>query len=448
MSEYLFKDILLETKDGEWGKGEPGEDLVRMKVIRGTDFEAVRNCRLDDVPERFIPRHIAKRKSLKPYDILLETAGGTKDQPTGRSVILKPELFKETDLPITCASFSRFLRVNSDIANPEYIFWWLQYMYESRKIEVFHVQHTGVARFQYTLFATTTNINLPLDDEQSGIVRILSCLDERIELNQRMNKTLEGMAQALFKSWFVNFDPVKAKAEGCKPEGMDDAIAALFPSTFIESILGPIPEGWEVSQIGEEVEVVGGSTPSTQETAYWEDGRFYWATPKDLSKLKNPILLDTERKITELGVKQISSGQLPIDTVLLSSRAPVGYIALAKVPVSINQGFIAMRCAQKLSPYYVINWTYSALEEIKSRATGTTFAEISKSAFRPIKIVVPNEFITQIFDDIAKPIYDRITENERNISSLRSTRDLLLPRLISGKLRVDEISETVEAMAS
>jgi type I restriction enzyme S subunit len=387
MSEYLFKDILLETKDGEWGKGEPGEDLVRMKVIRGTDFEAVRNFRLDDAPERFIPRHIAERKSLKPYDILLETAGGTKDQPTGRSVILKPELFKKTDLPITCASFSRFLRVNSGIANPEYIFWWLQYMYESRRIEVFHVQHTGVARFQYTLFAATTNINLPPDEEQSEVVRTLSCLDKKIELNQRMNDTLEGIARTLFKSWFVNFDPVKAKAEGRRPEGMDEATAALFPSNLIESSLGLIPDGWEISEIGKEVEVIGGSTPSTQESAYWEDGRFYWATPKDLSKLKSPILLDTERKITELGVKQISSGQLPIDTVLLSSRAPVGYIALAKVPVSINQGFIAMKCVKKLSPYYVINWTYSALEEIKARATGTTFAEISKSVFRPIKII-------------------------------------------------------------
>jgi type I restriction enzyme S subunit len=182
----------------------------------------------------------------------------------------------------------------------------------------------------------------PPIDEQVAIAQLLGSLERKIALNQRMNKTLEAMAQALFNSWFVDFDPVKAKAEGRGPEGMNDAIAALFPSAFTESIPGPIPEGWEISEIGKEVEVVGGSTPSTQESAYWEDGRFYWVTPKDLSKLKSPILLDTERKITEFGVKQISSAQLPIDTVLLSSRAPVGYIALAKVPVSINQGFIAI----------------------------------------------------------------------------------------------------------
>ncbi|QBD83365.1 restriction endonuclease subunit S [Ktedonosporobacter rubrisoli] len=320
-------------------------------------------------------------------------------------------------------------------------------MYESRRIEVFHVQHTGVARFQYTLFATTTSINLPPNDEQREVVRLLSCLDKRIELNQRMNKTLEGIAQTLFKSWFVNFDPVKAKAEGRKPEGMDEATVALFPSTFIESILGPIPKGWAISEIGKEVEVVGGSTPSTQEAAYWENGDFYWATPKDLSKLKSPILLDTERKITELGVRQIASGQLPIDTILLSSRAPVGYIALAKVPTSINQGFIAMKCTKELSSYFVLNWTYHTLEEIKARATGTTFAEISKSVFRPIKVIVPSKSIIQEFNSIAKPIYDRIAENDLNISSLMNLRNLLLPRLISGKLRVDKVSETVEALA-
>jgi type I restriction enzyme S subunit len=279
---------------------------------------------------------------------------------------------------------------------------------------------------------------LPSIHEQEDILDVMNSLNSKIEINQRMNDTLEGIAQTLFKSWFVDFDPVKAKAEGRKPEGMDEATTALFPSNLTESSLGLIPDGWEISEIGKEVEVVGGSTPSTQEEVYWENGDFFWATPKDLSKLESPILLDTERKITELGVKQISSGQLPIDTVLLSSRAPVGYIALAKVPVSINQGFIAMKCTKKLSPYYVLSWTHFALNEIKARASGTTFAEISKSVFRPIKVIVPNVSTIKRFDDIIKLIYDRIAKNDRNTLSLMDTRDLLLPRLISGKLRVSE----------
>ncbi len=339
----------------------------------------------------------------------------------------------------------RCLRVRLDrtLADPAYISY--QFGTESFKELMRSIAVGATMPSINTKILSDIEILLPSLPEQKNAAAILMALDNKIELNQRMNGTLEGIAQALFKSWFVDFDPVKAKAEGREPQGMDAATAVLFPSSFTESILGPIPEGWEISQIGKEVEVVGGSTPSTQESAYWENGRFYWATPKDLSKLKSPILLNTERQITEHGVKQISSGQLPIDTVLLSSRAPVGYIALAKVPVSINQGFIAMKCANRLSPYYVINWTYHTLEEIKARATGTTFAEISKSVFRPIKVIVPNESIIQIFNGIAKPVYDRIAENERNMSSLINTRDLLLPRLISGKLRVSDLPKETAA---
>jgi len=177
---------------------------------------------------------------------------------------------------------------------------------------------------------------------RQAITHVLGSLDDKIELNRRMNETLEGMARAIFKSWFVDFDPVRAKAEGRQPTGMDAATAALFPDEFEESELGEVPKGWEVSTIGEETEVLGGSTPSTAEPAYWEDGKHYWTTPKDLRLIASPVLLETERRVTEAGLRQISSGLLPVGTVLLSSRAPIGYLAIAQIPVAINQGFIAM----------------------------------------------------------------------------------------------------------
>jgi type I restriction enzyme S subunit len=336
------------------------------------------------------------------------------------------------------------VRLDRNKADPAYISY--QFGTESFKELMRSIAVGATMPSINTKILSDIELLLPSLTEQKKAGSLLMALDDKIELNKRMNDTLEGIAKALFKSWFVDFDPVKAKAEGGTPEGMYDDIAVLFPTAFTESILRPIPEGWKISEIGKEVEVVGGSTPSTQESAYWEDGEFYWATPKDLSKLESPILLDTERKITKLGVTQISSGQLPVDTVLLSSRAPVGYIALAKVPVSINQGFIAMKCVNRLSPYFMLNWTYSSLEEIRARATGTTFAEISKSAFRPIKVIVPDESIIKIFNGITKPIYDRIAENERIMSSLVDTRDLLLPQLISGKLHISDLpKETTDS---
>jgi type I restriction enzyme S subunit len=186
---------------------------------------------------------------------------------------------------------------------------------------------------------------------RSDVVGILGSLDDKIELNRRMNETLEEMARALFKSWFVDFDPVRAKMAGHQPAGMDDETAALFPDSFEDSPLGEIPKGWSVTPIGEAVRAVGGGTPSTKELSFWEGGMHCWATPKDLSKLRGPVLLDTERKVTDAGLAKISSGLLPVGTVLLSSRAPVGYLAIAQVPVTVNQGFIAMICDGGSAPW-------------------------------------------------------------------------------------------------
>jgi type I restriction enzyme S subunit len=196
------------------------------------------------------------------------------------------------------------------------------------------VRHTSPSRILAYSFL------LPPPSQQQAIAHILGTLDDKIELNRKTNETLEAMAKALFKSWFVDFDPVRAKAEG-RPTGLPAEISDLFPDSFEDSELGEIPSGWRVTPVGDVVECVGGSTPSTSEADYLDGGEHFWATPKDLSSLSEPFLLDTATKITADGVQRISSGILPVGTVLLSSRAPVGYVAAACVPVSINQGFIA-----------------------------------------------------------------------------------------------------------
>ena len=205
-----------------------------------------------------------------------------------------------------------------------------------------------------------------------------------------MNATLEAMARTLFRSWFVDFDPVRAKMEG-RDTGLPKRIADLFPDRLVNSELGDIPEGWEVSEIGAEVDAVGGATPSTKEPAYWTEVSTTGLHPKDLSKLLSPVLLQTERKITDAGTHKISSGLLPPGTVLLSSRAPIGYLAITEVPTAVNQGFIAMICRKRLPALYVLSWCYENLEYIKDISGGSTFAEISKKAFRPLPVVVPPE---------------------------------------------------------
>ncbi len=284
----------------------------------------------------------------------------------------------------------------------------------------------------------------PSIDEQRAIGRILGSLDDRIDHNRALAAKLEAIARRLFKSWFVDFDPVRAKAAGEKPVGLADDLAALFPDRFEDSELGEIPEGWKVRTIADLAEIVGGSTPSTKNDSYWVDGQHCWATPKDLAGLSSPVLLSTERKVTDAGLDQISSGLLPPGTVLLSSRAPIGYLAIASVPVAINQGFIAMKPKIGVSNLYLLYWAEASHEAIVANANGSTFLEISKKNFRPIPAIDPGHKVMAAFDSVVSPLFDRIVCAEQEIATLTQLRDLLLPRLISGKLRVGETEAMLE----
>ena len=291
-------------------------------------------------------------------------------------------------------------------------------------------------------------LTIPPIADQREISTVLDALDDRISLLRETSTTLEAIAQALFKSWFVDFDPVRAKQQGIAPQGMDAATAALFPDSFEESELGEVPKGWWVLPVGDAVEAVGGATPDTKNPIYWESGTFCWTTPKDLSGIAAPVLLDTERKLSAQGIAKIGSGLLPVGTLLLSSRAPIGYLALAQVPLAINQGYIAMLPGGLLPPLYMLFWCQQNMEVIKGRANGSTFMEISKKVFRPIPALVPSSEVVQQFMEVASTLFDKLIENEKQAQTLATLRDTLLPRLISGQLRLPEPQETLEETAA
>lgn len=307
-------------------------------------------------------------------------------------------------------------------------------------------------------------IRLPRDKaEQRAIAHILGTLDDKIELNRQMNRPLEAMAQALFKSWFVDFDPVVVNALNAgnpipdkfaeraahyrdNPDalGLPGDLLCQFPDRFVDSELGPIPERWEVKPIGDLVKCVGGTTPSTKKPEFWEGGTNPFLTPKDMASLDSPVILDTERHITDAGVEKISSKKLPIGTVLLSSRAPIGYLAINEVPVSVNQGIIAMICDGPLPNHYVFFWTKNNMNLIKGKAGGTTFAEISKKNFRPIPALQPSEKVLDAFASMAGSLYQQLVENTASCVTLAKLRNTLLPKLISGELRVPDAEKLLE----
>ncbi|MHB8101056.1 MAG: restriction endonuclease subunit S [Methanosarcina sp.] len=359
---------------------------------------------------------------------------------------------------------------NKDLVDPNYLYWFLSQSHikeYANNIAAGSVQKD----LNHSAFKSI-QIDLPSLDIQRKIYPILDSLSNKIEINHQINQTLEAMAQAIFKSWFVDFEPVKAKISaieagedikgvtraamsaisGKTNEELDQlqaehpeyytqlkTTAELFPTAMQDSELGEVPEGWEISTIGDEVGVVGGGTPSTKNAEFWEGGEINWTTPKDLSNLSDKILLTTDRKITVSGLKNISSGLLPINTVLMSSRAPVGYLALAKIPVAINQGYIAMICDKRLSPEFVIQWCNSVMDIIKQRSSGTTFAEISKKNFKVIPLIVPSDGIQQSYSELASGFYDIIAETAMECKTLADIRDYLLPKLLSGEITHEDM---------
>ncbi|MCQ9377255.1 restriction endonuclease subunit S [Methyloversatilis sp. XJ19-49] len=334
------------------------------------------------------------------------------------------------------------VRADSNRIYPKYLFAALRSSIVQSQIDNMHVG-TMIPHFKKGDFGKL-NIPVPPRHAQHVIGDFYFTLSERVALLRETNATLEAIAQALFKSWFVDFDPVRARMEGRPPEGMDDATAALFPDSFEESELGLLPTGWKVRPVGEITETTGGGTPDTKDESFWHPPEFRWTTPKDLSGAPAPVLLDTERRLSAKGLSKVSSGLLPAGTLLMSSRAPIGYLAIANVPLAINQGYIAILPNSELPPLYMLFWCRLNMDVIKGRANGSTFMEISKKAFRPIPVALPPRPVVERFTDAATVLFSRLTENEQQAQTLATLRDTLLPRLISGQLRLPE----AEAMAA
>ena len=231
---------------------------------------------------------------------------------------------------------------------------------------------------------------------------------------------------------------------GLTPEPIRAAeLAALFPDELGDD---DSPVGWSERPIGELVGIAGGSTPSTANERLWAPAEHRRATPKDLSNMSDLALFETARRISSAGLAKITSGLLPVGTVLLSSRAPIGYLAIAQAPVAINQGFIALKPTNDFGSAYLYLWCKANMEAILANANGSTFQEISKKNFRPIKSAIPGEWrLIRAFGEIADPMFARIVSAAAENRTLAETRDYLLPRLMSGEVRVGDAALEIAA---
>ncbi|MBI6654276.1 restriction endonuclease subunit S [Pseudomonas carnis] len=415
--------------------GKPGPALLGLGSIqpgggfREADFKTYGG----DCPRKLM---------LFPGDLFASLKGATKDGKMIGSVARVPKIVQSGRLTQDTVKLE-FIVQDKSVQN--YIYWILRTP-QYREYCAGRAMGSAVVALSRGDFLSYP---IPaLTHYRAKLVELFEVIEERIRLLRDLNTILETVAQTLFKSWFIDFEPVHAKATGFKPQGMDVDTAALFPQSFDESEIGLVPRGWHVKSIGDAVECMGGGTPNTKDPNYWEPAEHAWTTPKDLSGQLSPVLLSTERKLSTLGLAKVSSGLLPSGTLLLSSRAPIGYLAIAQVPIAVNQGYIAIPPGGELPPLYMLFWCRQNMEGIKARANGSTFMEISKKAFRPIPALVPPMSVVAAFANIANPLFERLIENERQTQTLTELRDALLPRLISGQLRPADAEVNVENVRS
>lgn len=298
-------------------------------------------------------------------------------------------------------------------------------------------------------------------DEQRAIAHILGSLDDKIELNRKMNETLEAMAQALFKSWFVDFDPVidNALAAGNSipeelaekatlRESLGDArkslpeeIRRLFPDEFVKTKeMGWIPKGWKVSSFGEETKIVGGGTPKTKMNKYW-GGDIPWFSVVDTPASSDVFVITTEKNITQTGLNESSARLVPKGTTIISARGTVGNLAVAGRSMTFNQSCYGLRSKRDAGDYFIFLTAQRMVEKLLTMAHGSVFSTITRQTFNAIYVAIPCEVLFRQFEQSVSVWFDRILLNTQHSQALAQLRDTVLSKLISGEIRISDTEQ-------
>jgi type I restriction enzyme S subunit len=334
-----------------------------------------------------------------------------------------------------------WMRQFSEAISPQFLYYWLSSPGTRQKFDEVSIGSTQKALTISALKAL--EIPLPSRTTQDGIVEILGAISDRITLLRETNTTLEAIAQALFKSWFVDFDPVHAKMQGRAPEGMDEATAALFPDSFEESELGLVPKGWSTISFRDSINVIGGGTPKTSVSEYW-GGDIPWFSVVDAPRSSDVFVIDTEKHISEAGLKGSSTRLLPAGTTIISARGTVGRLALTGCPMTMNQSCYGLR-GKAGDQYFTYFSTTRMVAQLKQRAHGSVFDTITQETFAGVSLCYPATDVIHAFEQLVEPVLSRIRENLIQANSLATIRDTLLPRLISGQVRIPVKQPEVEA---
>lgn len=366
-----------------------GKIVIRNNNIKHGRIDFSSPSYTDD--EHFAQR--IKRAKPQPGDIII-----TREAPIG-DVGMIPE---NTE----CCLGQRMvlLRANQSVCDNFYLLYSLQSLYVQHQISWSEGTGTTVSNLRIPHLEQIQIPYLPLE-QQAKISSVLRALEEKIENNRRLNDNLEQQAQSYFQELFV---------DNASPE-------------------------WTTGTISDLGTVVGGSTPSKAKPEYYTESGIAWITPKDLSINKSKFVSHGENDITELGLKNSSAVIMPEGTVLFSSRAPIGYIAIAAGEVTTNQGFKSVVPKPEIGTPFVYFFLKNTLPVIEGMASGSTFKEVSGSTMKNVPAVIPDAETLAKFSDFCAAIFAQQRTLEEQNQSLAKLRDSLLPKLMSGEIDVSAV---------
>lgn len=422
---------LIETIEtfisGDWGNESHTEDTpCEVFCVRGADIEPIKNQDYNHIPKRYISKRSYENKLLQVGDIIVEKSGGSPTQSTGRVCLITPNLIEKLQ-SVDCSNFCAAFRVKKEW-DAEYIYLYIQHFYNMGAFFNFEGKTSGIKNLQLEQAYQAIEIKPISIAEQKKLAKTIRTIDGKTAINRSINQNLEAMAKQLYDYWFVQFDFPDENGRPYKSSGGE--------MVWNEKLKRKIPASWENKNIEDIADVYNGATPSTiNEQNY--GGDIVWITPKDLSDQKQKFVYQGERNISQAGYNSCSTHLLPPNTILMSSRAPIGLLSIAKTELCTNQGFKSfVPKAENISTYlyYYLNIHIKQIEQL---GTGTTFKEVSREDVLKFPILKPSDAILDLWEKQVSALNNKQFVIQKENEFLTKQRDELLPLLMNGQVSVN-----------
>ncbi|WP_455029505.1 restriction endonuclease subunit S [Neisseria sp.] len=464
-----LRTYVVHTIGGGWGKETMEENLVKVSVIRGTDFPKLEGLNFSSVPIRFETLKKIESRTLQVGDLIIEVSGGSASsgQRTGRCLYITQEILDNLGKYVIPASFCRLLRLDKEKINSKFIYYQIAEMHLSDQIGIYENQSTGISNFQFNLFLDEIFPKITDLSTQNSIVDIFNSIDQKIQLNTQINQTLEQIAQALFKSWFVDFDPVRAKVQavsdglsleqaelaamqaisGKTPEELTalsqaepDRYAELaetakaFPCEMVEVDGVEMPKGWNLKALSDLGQIICGKTPSKSNKEFYGNDVPFIKIPD----MHNQVFItQTTDNLSVAGANSQSKKYIPPKSICVSCIATVGLVSMTSKPSHTNQQINSIiPNDEKTSEFLYLSLKQPSMTKyLKDLASGgSATLNLNTSTFSKIEIITPSKEIIDIFHNKVFYTFEKVLSNSIENKRLAKTRDLLLPRLLNGEI--------------